>query len=120
MDISQDEFAARLIVELGLATLWLSRICAIVFGFSCLIRAPNLETAFQRVVRNNRFYERARELGCKLYTIASGEAYSPEMAGTLQSLLGTIRKYETTIRPGQYFDPQPRNFPGCSRVVART
>jgi len=43
----------------------------LIFGFGCPSRAPDLETAQQMVERNYRFYQRARELGCKLYTIGS-------------------------------------------------
>lgn len=43
----------------------------LIFGFGCPSRAPDIEAAHRMVERNRRFYERARELGCKLYTIGS-------------------------------------------------
>jgi FAD/FMN-containing dehydrogenase len=42
-----------------------------IFGFGCPSRAADSEMAARMVERNRRFYERARELGCKLYTIGS-------------------------------------------------
>jgi FAD/FMN-containing dehydrogenase len=43
----------------------------LIFGFGCPSRASDIEMAHRMVERNRRFYERARELGCKLYPIGS-------------------------------------------------
>jgi FAD/FMN-containing dehydrogenase len=43
----------------------------IIFGLGCPSRAANDAVAKGMLERNRRFYERARELGCKLYTIGS-------------------------------------------------
>jgi FAD/FMN-containing dehydrogenase len=79
---------------------------SIVYVFGCLLRAPDSRAANQTIERNRRFFERARELGCKHSTISAVQLTPQEWREHYHPF------WEQFSNAKKYYDPSNILTPG--------